>query len=85
MEEEPTAIAPDLEKEKEFIIQAGSNSSNDSNASNDSNEPIEPINPIEPTSPSNDDEFDLSDITHQPKELSREEIIAAAEAAAYEA
>ena len=31
-----------------------------------------------------DNEFDLSDITHQPKELSREDIIAAAEAAAYE-
>jgi ribonuclease-3 len=31
-----------------------------------------------------DDEFDLSDITHTPKELSREEIIAAAEAAAYD-
>ena len=30
------------------------------------------------------DEFDLSDITHTPKELSREEIIAAAEAAAYD-
>lgn len=29
------------------------------------------------------DEFDLSDITAQPKELSREEIIAAAEAAAF--
>ena len=32
---------------------------------------------------STDDEFDLSDITHQSKELSREEIIAAAEAAAF--
>ena len=30
-----------------------------------------------------DDEFDLSDITHKSKELSREEIIAAAEAAAF--
>ena len=31
----------------------------------------------------NSDEFDLSDITHQPEELSREDIIAAAEAAAF--
>lgn len=31
----------------------------------------------------NNDEFDLSDITAEPKELSREDIIAAAEAAAF--
>ena len=31
----------------------------------------------------NSDEFDLSDITHNPAEQSREEIIAAAEAAAF--
>ena len=31
----------------------------------------------------NDDEFDLSDITAEPKEMSREDIIAAAEAAAF--
>jgi ribonuclease-3 len=30
-----------------------------------------------------DDEFDLSDITHNPQEPSREDIIAAAEAAAF--
>ena len=73
MEEEPTAIAPDLEKEKEFIIQA--------------EKPEIPEAPDIPKNPetSETDEFDLSDITHQPKELSREEIIAAAEAAAYEA
>ena len=33
---------------------------------------------------SEDNEFDLSDITHQQQEQSREEIIAAAEAAAFE-
>lgn len=31
----------------------------------------------------NNDEFDLSDITAEPKEMSREDIIAAAEAAAF--
>lgn len=31
----------------------------------------------------NSDEFDLSDITAEPKEMSREDIIAAAEAAAF--
>ena len=72
MEEEPTAIAPDLEKEKEFIIQT--------------EKPEIPDTQETPENPetSETDEFDLSDITHQPKELSREEIIAAAEAAAYE-
>lgn len=81
MEEEPTAIAPDLEAEKEFIIK------------NEANESVEP-EPIEttkatkkneaPEPSSDDDEFDLSDISHMPQDLSREDIIAAAEAAAYE-
>ena len=69
MEEEPTAIAPDLEEEKEFIIMS---------------EPNEPNKPHETHEPSSDEEFDLSDITHMPQDLSREDIIAAAEAAAYE-
>ena len=38
---------------------------------------------VDDTSASFDDDFDLSDITHQTQELSREEIIAAAEAAAF--
>jgi ribonuclease-3 len=37
----------------------------------------------EPSSMEEEDEFDLSDISHNPRELSREEIIAAAEAAAF--
>ena len=65
MEEEPTAIAPELEQENDFIIKKD----------------------ISPEVPSSEvpvtDEFDLSDITHNPSELSREEIIAAAESAAY--
>ena len=71
MEEEPTAIAPDLEKEKEFIIKSEKTEVPDI--------PGKPEIPEEPTA----DEFDLSDITHNTPELSREEIIAAAEAAAY--
>ena len=81
MEEEPTAIAPDLEAEKEFIIK---------NEANESAEP-EPIETTKatkkseaPEPSSDDDEFDLSDISHMPQDLSREDIIAAAEAAAYE-
>jgi len=77
MEEEPTAVAPDLEAEKEFIIR--------------SSKPENPDNPETPEHLENQedpassiDEFDLSDITHNAEDLSREDIIAAAEAAAYE-
>ncbi|MBR1449450.1 MAG: ribonuclease III [Prevotella sp.] len=74
MEEEPTAVAPDLEAEKEFIIKTER-----------PDKPDIPEHPEIPESPASDiDEFDLSDITHNPEELSREDIIAAAEAAAYE-
>lgn len=79
MEEEPTAIAPDLEAEKEFIIKNAESteetSSQDSSMIPNNQETKETITPS--------DEFDLSDISHKPKELSREDIIAAAEAAAY--
>ena len=63
---------PDTETEQEFII----------------HQPEEEVT----SEPSNtnapdaivDDEFDLSDISAQPREQSREDIIAAAEAAAFE-
>ncbi len=73
MEEEPTAIPPDLEAEKtDFIVPS---------------EKSQPI--VEATvAPAkedllSDDEFDLSDITHQKEKKTREDIIAAAEAAAF--
>ena len=72
MEEMPTMSVPDTETELEFII----------------HQPEEEVT----SEPSNtnapdaivDDEFDLSDISAQPREQSREDIIAAAEAAAFE-
>ena len=78
MEEEPTAIAPDLEEEKEFIIKS------EPNEAHKTHEPHETNRANKPHEPSSDEEFDLSDITHMPQDLSREDIIAAAEAAAYE-
>ena len=81
MEEEPTAIAPDLEEEKEFIIKS---EPNEPNKANEPNKPHEPHETNRAHEPSSDEEFDLSDITHMPQDLSREDIIAAAEAAAYE-
>ena len=91
MEEEPTMAAPNLEAEKtDFIIETHesheSHESRESHKTRESHEPRESNNPskVQPSLDSGDDEFDLSDITHNPTELSREEIIAAAEAAAYE-
>lgn len=106
MEEEPTAIAPDLEAEKtDFIIASEGNQSNQNYQNTPSNLST-PSNPSNPSNPSTqntqnprkaqkprkapsipsteaDDEFDLSDISHEKAEQSREEIIAAAEAAAF--
>ena len=92
MEEEPTAIAPDLEKEKEFIISSENgelkteryDNLQDEQASENENSKTNPTSQLSDLNSQLDNEFDLSDITHQPKELSREDIIAAAEAAAYE-
>ena len=81
MEEEPTAVAPDLEADKEFIIIA--HEPNEANEANEPNMPNETNETNEAQEPSPIDEFDLSDITHNPAEPSREDIIAAAEAAAY--
>ena len=84
MEEEPTAIAPDLEEEKEFIIKSEPNEPNKPHETNRPHEANKPHEAHETHEPSSDEEFDLSDITHMPQDLSREDIIAAAEAAAYE-
>ena len=78
MEEEPTAVAPDLEAEKEFIIKT---EKMETSEVSEAPEPQESQKKQE--EPTLNDEFDLSDITHNTPELSREEIIAAAEAAAY--
>jgi len=82
MEEEPTAVAPDLEAEKEFIIKA---EKPETTVDEEQPEPLVAEKPQAQKAPEaeENDEFDLSDITHAPSELSREEIIAAAEAAAY--
>ena len=77
MEEEPTMLVPDPEKEEQdFII-------SDEPADN-SQEDLREVSPSKetPETPdSQEDDFDLSDISH--KKLSREDIIAQAEAAAF--
>ena len=72
MEEEPAMSVPDTETEQEFVIHQEEKPA-----------PEEPAI-AQPTTSEDPDEFDLSDITATPQELQREDIIAAAEAAAYE-
>jgi ribonuclease-3 len=71
MEEMPTMSVPDTETEQEFIIRQPE-------------EEEEPQVAEEPAVAVDDDEFDLSDITTTPREQSREDIIAAAETAAFD-
>jgi len=91
MEEEPTMAAPNLEAEKtDFIIETHeaqepheAHKTHESYKTNKTHEPTKPAKPEQAPS-SDNDEFDLSDITHQVDEPNREDIIAAAEAAAYD-
>ena len=71
MEEMPTMSVPDTETEQEFIIRQPE----EEEVSQVAEEPAVAVD---------DDEFDLSDITTNPREQSREDIIAAAEAAAFD-
>jgi ribonuclease-3 len=88
MEEEPTMLVPDPEKEQQdFIIEQKQEISNSSNKSeySESSEKSEHSDNSENSESSKSadfsDDFDLSDISH--KEKSREDIIAEAEAAAF--
>ena len=79
--------APDLEKEQEFIITSPDSSKEGEerghtkstkkleNMESDRTSPVETSVEV--------DDFDLSDISHLKPDFSREEIIAAAEAAAF--
>jgi ribonuclease-3 len=90
MEEEPTMAVPDTSKEQEFIIrQEHPVEEPDDSASAHSQETSQekPRRKRKPSmaeeAKSEIDEFDLSDITHQQQEKSREDIIAEAEAQAF--
>ena len=78
MEEEPTMAAPDLEAEKTaFIIEQ------DEKPQPAASEPKAKPAKKPARNADEDDEFDLSDISHNASGPSREDIIAAAEAAAF--
>ena len=70
MEEEPAMAVPDTEQEQNFIIEQP-------------REQVEEQVPVRQQASERDEDFDLSDISAKPKEKSREEIIAEAEAAAF--
>ena len=73
MEEEPVMAAPDIDKLQEeqqnFIIEQ--------------EKPVEPVAVAQRQTKKEDDDFSLDDITTTPREKTREEIIAEAEAAAF--
>ncbi len=76
MEEEPVQVVPDTEQKEDFF-------KGDAVKEQETIKDEAPRQDPEPQQDPSVDEFDLSDITAEPKELSREEIIAAAEAAAF--
>ena len=77
MEEEPTVAAPRMEED--VVAEPPARDADDKVVeSKPKKVPLEPVAEVP-----DDDEFDLSDITHNPQEPSREDIIAAAEAAAF--
>ncbi len=73
MEEEPVLGVPETEQKEEFFVVE----------KHPQEETVTVKEEKSPDQQQKSDEFDLSDITAAPKELSREEIIAAAEAAAF--
>ena len=96
MEEEPTMAAPNLEAEKTDFLRPLNDAEHTARQESDElfDAPIaasvpassavrKTTAPESPSSVDDNDDFDLSDITHNAQELSREEIIAAAEAAAF--
>ena len=70
MEEEPAMAVPDTEQEQNFIIEQP-------------RQQVDEEVPEQQNQSVSDEDYDLSDISAKPKEKSREEIIAEAEAAAF--
>lgn len=82
MEEEPVANVPATDDKPDFIMaKAEAAKPQARRRRQQADKPAEPKKA--PEAKEQEDEFDLSDITAMPKELSREEIIAQAEAAAF--
>ena len=88
MEEEPTTVAPDVDALTRQEVLPDTPTDGDDNTrqevptDDDNTDSLRTPKP-QPEADDTTDDFDLSDITHNPKETSREDIIAAAEAEAY--
>lgn len=84
MEEEPVVVVPDIEQKEDFII-TNNAENNDTKAKKDEYENTagHEYKEKEQEESSLNSEFDLSDITALPRQMSKEDIIAAAEAAAF--
>ncbi len=84
MEEEPVVTVPDIEQKEDFIIVSDNVKTAEtvSEAVSDNKNKRDKEDKKNAES-STDNEFDLSDITATPRQMSKEEIIAAAEAAAF--
>ena len=80
MEEMPVLNVPDTEEKEDFIITRDIPVDEAGNTTESRRKPQVDVPAVEDDS----EEFDLSDITATPKSQSKEDIIAAAEAAAYE-
>ena len=86
MEEMPILNVPDTEEKDDFIIthDIPRNQTGEEQPKRNVNNQEKPKAPEVDIDTEDNDEFDLSDISATPKSQSREDIIAAAEAAAYE-
>ena len=86
MEEMPVLNVPDTEEKDDFIIthDIPRNQTGEEQPKRNVNNQEKPKAPEVEIETEDNDEFDLSDISATPKSQSREDIIAAAEAAAYE-
>ena len=86
MEEMPVLNVPDTEEKDDFIIthDIPQNQTGEEQPKRNVNNQEKPKAPEVDIDTEDSDEFDLSDISATPKSQSREDIIAAAEAAAYE-
>ena len=82
MEESPILNVPDTEEKNDFIITTNKEDNCEQKEKNIKPQAVEMTETSNPTTIQSD-EFDLSDITAKPKTQSREDIIAAAEAAAF--
>ena len=86
MEEMPVLNVPDTEEKDDFIIthEIPQNQTSEEQPKRNVNNQEKPKAPEVDIDTEDSNEFDLSDISATPKSQSREDIIAAAEAAAYE-